>query len=235
MILNINDLYKINNGATGEEVANGIHGNFSMVVGALNTKMEWTSSSTVDYPDRKSILFSVGDTLSLSDSGGIKDFLYANADGELLFGEESLKLGIRTSDSAIGVHIFGSDTVRYLAYKDEISSTYLVGTLSIPSYFIEDGYDVVYYPAMTEEIFNSLLNIVSIDGQVYPYPGLTFEDGKAYIAIIKRGDLENPHRTMLVSRDSDSIGFFGKLIFSLYDSIDSRISALEGGGEQVGN
>ena len=167
MILNINDLYKINNGATGEEVANGIHGNFSMVVGALNTKMEWTSSSTVDYPDRKSILFSVGDTLSLSDSGGIKDFLYANADGELLFGEESLKLGIRTSDSAIGVHIFGSDTVRYLAYKDEISSTYLVGTLSIPSYFIEDGYDVVYYPAMTEEIFNSLLNIVSIDGQVY--------------------------------------------------------------------
>lgn len=232
--MNVEDLYVIKNGDTGEKVASGLQGNFEKIVTNLNLKIGWTSTSTAEYPDKKSILFSAGDSLALSHSGGVKDVLYTDKDDNFVVGEESLTLKMRTKDAAIGVQIFGSDTVRYLAYKDEISSTSLVGTLSIPSYFQEDGYDVVYYPSMTEDIFNSLLNIVSIDGQVYPYPGLTFEEGKAYLAIVKRGDLSNPHKTMLVSRDSDSIGFFGKLIFSLYDSIDQRLMALEDGGAQSG-
>lgn len=227
MALNISDLYSIKNGDTGKVVAEGIQSNFSSIVDNLNLKVEWTSTSTDDYPNRKSLVLNEGDTISLLNSGGRKDILSTGPDGDLAFGEESLKLRLRSSDSMIAVNVFGSDITRYLAFKDEITSTSLVGTLEIPAYFIEDGYDVSYYPSMNEDIFNSFLNVVSIDGEVYPYPGLTYEEGKAYVVIVKRGDLENPHRTMLVSRDSDSLGFFGKLIFSLYDSLEGRISALE--------
>lgn len=61
--MDLDSIYKIKNGANGEEVALGLNSNFEKVVSELNLKVVWTPSPTKELPNRKIIELKNGDMI----------------------------------------------------------------------------------------------------------------------------------------------------------------------------
>lgn len=61
--MDLNSIYKIKNGANGEEVALGLNSNFEKVVSELNLKIVWTPSPAEELPNRKIIELKNGDMI----------------------------------------------------------------------------------------------------------------------------------------------------------------------------
>lgn len=61
--MNVENIYKIKNGATGEEVALGLNSNFDKVIEELNLKVVWIPAPTEQLPNRRIIELKNGDMI----------------------------------------------------------------------------------------------------------------------------------------------------------------------------